>query len=155
MTDLENVSQTCFSCGGSKIKEEEHDGATRYTCLQCGEEWSLDANQSAPPGSKKHRPTERWAKTPKKAVIVALVAALSTLVCPVVFFIRDSREICDGYKVDTLLFLAKLTPIALIAAGLGALLARRVHKILAIVLGSFLLVVLALLNLFAMIYPGC
>ena len=115
-----------------------------------------DDNQSvAKPTSGKRPRGASQAKTPQEAVIAALVAAFSTLVCPVVFFIRDSREICDGYKVDTLLFLTKLTPIALIAAGLGALLASRVHKNLAIVLGSLLLVVLALLNLFVMVYPGC
>lgn len=118
-----------------------------------------DEQQVKKPAPKAHTLTNRLAKTPKQAALIALAAAGITLILPIRGFIINNWDVCGDavyfswqislwYKIY---IIGSLMPVALIAAGLGALLARRVHKYLAIILGSFLLVVLALLNLFMMI----
>ena len=123
-----------------------------------------DEQQVKKPAPKAHTLTNRLAKTPKQAALIALAAAGITLILPIRGLIINNWDVCGDavyfswqislwYKIY---IIGSLMPVALIAAGLGVLLARRAHKYLAIVLGVILLAALVVLNLFVIIgAAGC
>ena len=157
MSNPENPAPTCFNCGATEIKVEQLDDTLRYTCTRCGEEWVLEA--PLPPGAsaKKRRPKRYIANNRKQALGAAAVAAFVTLLCPVIS-VADG-EICEGFPLSfpyILWRIAMFLPVALIAAGLAAVVSRRVPEIAAWIILGVCLAALALLNLFIVIGPaGC
>ena len=123
---------------------------------------SGDEQQGTKPAQKKRVPSKRLANTPTQMLIVALVAAAVTLILPINGLIRDNWDVCGDVQYHYLriplavkiYYIAKLMPIALIAAVLCGVLARYVHKIIAIVVGVICLPVLVVLNIIALIFPG-
>jgi len=118
--------------------------------------------QVAEPGERHEGVAGSWLKglerlgRPGMAAIVTVLAAIAVLAVPTLFVIDG--ELCPGYRVDLSGYYLKLIPVTLIAAGVGTKLGKLIGEGES---GCFLwgsvafLAVLAVINMFIAIWPGC
>ena len=137
--------------------QAREDNQILLTCRQCGHEWCVDDSVITQMAQKITTVDDLpLAQTPLQTTGAALLAFCITLVLSTLNYVRLSGEICKGYQTDFWPYTATQLPVAVIAAGVSAVLARRTGRRKAIILGVVIFALLGLVSCCLMIGPaGC